>query len=138
MKYTYRFDNGETIVVDVDESWCELLQRSDTEMNSKDRHQERHTCSLDAMDFEGQAFAFTDSGFEEIFGIPEDEIEQEKRIREIINTYKALTESQKELFRAVFIRHEKIIDIAKRQGVSQPAVSRKIYRIRKNFEKFLK
>lgn len=138
MKYTYRFDNGETVEINVEESWNEILKNSDTEIGSKNRHQERHTCSLDGMNFEGQAFAYTDTGFEEIFGVSDEELARTQRSREILRTYQSLSASQKELFQAVFIRKERVIDIAEKEGVSQPAISGRIERIRKKFEKFLR
>lgn len=129
MKVKYSFNNGETVEIEVDSYWGEIILQFDREERNNDhketrgdrKYQSGSRLSLDAMNYEGESF----SDGTDILG---DLIKSE----ESKALHKAITElqpQQQQLLRRVFVDEEKIAHIAKEQGVTITAISMRLKKI---------
>lgn len=127
--YTYYFTDGTKSVVtakELGQEWINVL----TDMGEDDRKARynygRHNVPLSAFTYDGEKFADSNG---DLFIKLMQQIESEK----FDNVLDMLTDSQRELFEAIYYKERKIIDIAAEQGVCQPAISNRLDRIRKKF-----
>ena len=127
MKVRYEFVNGEISEIEVDESLGELLVDFDRQEYNNDHKETRRHVSLNGMDYEGALFASAAD--------TEKEAAQRDEAARLMQAIEALTPPQRELVRRVYFEQEKIVDIAREEGVSHVAVLdrlKRIYRKLKN------
>lgn len=126
MKVRYEFVNGEFSEIEVDESLGELLVDFDRqEYNNDHKETHRHT-SLDRMDYEGELFAAAAD--------TADEAARRDEAARLMQAIEALSPSQRELVRRVYFENEKIVDIAREEGVSHVAILDRLKRIYKKLK----
>ena len=134
MKITYNFANGETSVVEVSEEVGEIIMDSRRKEHADDERQRYHICcSLDGLDFEGEAFSDESCN-------PENELieklENELKNRRIADCLARLSVEQK---RRVLLKADgkTLEEIAAIEGCTPQAVFKSIKKAKKIFEKFL-
>lgn len=130
MRYTYKFVNGESISVEVSEEMLAVLQDEDRlESNNEQTNSKRpgRFVRLDAPGPDGKRMEIAD---------PQtlDPTEGEKRLRVAISQ---LSDSQRLLVQAIYFDGVSIVEYARREGVSQPAVSQRLQAARKKLRKIL-
>ena len=128
-KYTYYFNDGTKSTVEVSEELYKKLKDLDDEEESNNRRNTRRHSSIECLEENGIKFADKSS----------DICEQNNKkdiADKVDNIISSLTPSQYKLFEAVYYGKGKVIDIAEKQGVVQSAISNRLNRIRKKFEKF--
>ena len=121
--------DGRIIELEVAEEIGSFYLTSLEEEKRNERRETRRHTSLSQIDFEGEWF----SNGADILG---DLIRTENR-EKVRSALAKLTPIQRELLDRVYIRNEKIIDIARNQGVSQPAISQRVATAIKRFIKYL-
>lgn len=126
-KYCYRTATG-NVEIEVDEKWLETLKKLDTDSESNARKEHRHVCSLDHMDFEGEAFIDPNFNLEERFI---KEFEKEALMKAIDE----LKPAQKRVIMMFYFENKTQAEIASLLGVSQSAVSQRITTAEKNLKK---
>ena len=129
MKYEYITATGKT-EIEVDEEFYNLLITMDKEeFNSHRKHDRRRPVSLEDVEYEGEWFEDT----ADILGdlIIKEDTEQ------LCTAISHLSLKQQTLIDKVYFRYEKIIDIAREQGVSQSAISQRLATAIKKLKKFL-
>lgn len=136
MKVKYSFNNGETVEIEVDSYWGEIILQFDREERNNDhketrgdrKYQTGSRLSLEAMNYEGESFADGTDILGDLI-----KKEESKALNKAISE---LLTQQQELLRRVFEDEEKVVDIAREQGVSITAIRdrlKKIYaKLRKN------
>ena len=119
----------QTISVDVDEEWANIIIDLDRGEYNNDHTETRRHCSLDVYDVDGNYVA-SPSDIEAEYLDREDSerlhaaIEQlEPRQRQLINNY--------------YFKHMGLEDIAETEGVSFQAISQAIHRAEKKLKKLL-
>ena len=129
MRVRYEFSNGEFSEIEVDDSLGELLVDFDRQEYNNDHKETRRHVSLDGMDYEGALFASPDD--------PAAEVLKREELARLLRAMEALSPDQRELVRRVYFENQKIVDIAREQGVSHAAIHdrlKRIYqRIKNNF-----
>lgn len=129
MKITYTFVDGTTATIEVDENWGKiLLQLEKDDFNSQNKESRRHV-SLETMVYEGVFFATNDSFFETLFDGP-DEVEI------LYKAMEKLSQSQKELLKALYFEGLTQEEYAERKGVHRTAINKQHTRILKKIKKF--
>lgn len=126
MKVRYEFVNGEISEIEVDESLGELLVDFDRQEYNNDHKETRRHVSLDGVDYEGALFASAAD--------TEKEAAQRDEAVRLMQAMEALTPPQRELVRRVYFEQEKIVDIAREEGVSHVAVLDRLKRIYKKLK----
>ena len=126
MKVRYEFVNGEISEIEVDESLGELLVDFDRQEYNNDHKETRRHTSLDGMDYEGGLFASTAD--------TADEAARREEAARLMRAMEALSPSQRELVRRVYFENEKIVDIAREEGVSHVAILDRLKRIHKKLK----
>ncbi len=126
MKVRYEFVNGEFSEIEVDESLGELLVDFDRQEYNNDHKETRRHTSLDSMDYEGELFAAAAD--------TADEAARRDEAARLMQAIEALSPSQRELVRRVYFENEKIVDIAREEGVSHVAILDRLKRIYKKLK----
>lgn len=126
MKVRYEFVNGEISEIEVDKSLGELLVDFDRQEYNNDHKETRRHASLDGMDFEGGLFASAAD--------TADEAARREEAARLMRAMEALSPSQRELVRRVYFENEKIVDIAREEGVSHVAILDRLKRIHKKLK----
>ena len=120
MKIRYEFVNGEVSEIEVDESLGELLVDFDRQQYNNDHKETRRHVSLDGMDYEGELFTSA---------------EDTARLMEAM---KALSTSQRELLLKVYFEDQRIVDIARAEGVTKQSVHERLKRAIHKLKNFLR
>lgn len=128
MKIKYKFADGTTSEVEVDEELGAFITASRKEEANYNRKTRYHCVSLDFFDFEGEAFADEHSSPDELSA---DELSQQK-VEEFLNT---LTDTQR---RRLEMRMDglTISEIAKREGTYRWAIQECFEQLKKKAKKF--
>lgn len=128
MKINYKFADGTTSEVEVDEELGAFITASRREEANYNRKTRYHCVSLDFFDFEGEAFKDKHSSPDEVSA---DELSQQ-RVEEFLNT---LTDIQR---RRLEMRLDGLsfAEIARREGTYRSAIHACFEDIRKRAEKF--
>lgn len=126
MKVRYEFVNGEFSEIEVDESLGELLVDFERQEYNNDHKETRRHTSLDSMDYEGELFAAAAD--------TADEAARRDEAARLMQAIEALSPSQRELVRRVYFENEKIVDIAREEGVSHVAILDRLKRIYKKLK----
>ena len=126
MKYIY-FTATERCEIEVDEQFYDILHAMDKEEYNSDRkHSRRYPLSLSSTAYDGDWMADKTDILDEL--ISSEDCEQfHKALSE-------LTQGQQALVERVFIKNEKVVDVAQSLGVSQSAVSHQLQTIRKKLK----
>jgi len=126
MKIRYEFVTGEFSEIEVDDSLGELLVDFDRQQYTTDHKEPRRHVSLDGMEYEGELFAsVADTA---------DEVERREELAQLMRAMEALSPSQRELVQKVFFENQKIVDIAREEGVSHAAIHDRLKRIYKKIK----
>jgi RNA polymerase sigma-70 factor (ECF subfamily) len=128
MKITYQFAN-ETAEIDVSEEWGAVILDFDRrDYNTNQRETRRH-CSLDAYNLDDALLpSATNIENEYIFA------EQSDELRAAVAM---LSAEQQTLIRKIFLEKQKIVDIARVDGVSEAAVRNRLKKIYARLKKIL-
>lgn len=90
----------------------------------------RHTCSLEAFDFEGEVFVDPTAN-------PADAVEWKETVCALFAAIRTLQPQQQELIRRRYYNCERVTDIAREDGVSPNAVSNRLQKIHNALKKEL-
>lgn len=129
MKVRYEFANGEISEIEVDESLGELLVDFDRRQYNNDHKETRRHVSLDGMDYEGGLFASSADPLAEV-------LEREELAR-LLRAMEALSPEQRELILKVYFAQERLVDIARAEGVTEAAIRSRLKKIYARLKKFL-
>jgi RNA polymerase sigma-70 factor (ECF subfamily) len=127
MKIKYTFAD-ETIEIEIAEEWSELIIDLDRQEYNINHKETRRHYSLDACAYEGENFAVEDTAFEEL-------IAGENEEQKINRAISKLKPKQQKLIRAIYFEGIPVSEYAKREGVSQPAISQRLATAIKNLKK---
>ena len=98
----------------------------DRQQYNNDHKETRRHVSLDGMEYEGELFAsVADTA---------DEVERREELAQLMRAMEALSPSQRELVQKVFFENQKIVDIAREEGVSHAAIHDRLKRIYKKIK----
>lgn len=129
MRVRYEFINGEFSEIEVDDSLGELLVDFGRQEYNNDHKETRRHVSLDGMDYEGALFASPTD--------PATEVLKREETARLLRAIEALSPDQRELIRRVYFENQRIVDIAREQGVSETAIRNRLKKICAKMKKFL-
>lgn len=129
MRVRYEFVNGEISEIEVDDSLGELLLDFDRQEYNNDHKETRRHVSLDGMDYEGEMFASPAD--------PAAEVLKREELARLLRAMEFLSPDQRELIRRVYFENQKIVDIAREQGVTKQSVHERLSRALNKIKKFL-
>lgn len=130
MKIRYEFVNGEVSEIEVDESLGELLVDFDRQQYNNDHKETRRHVSLDGMDYEGELFTSAED--------TEGELLRREDTARLMEAMKALSTSQRELLLKVYFEDQRIVDIARAEGVTKQSVHERLKRAIHKLKNFLR
>lgn len=129
MKIRYEFVNGEIVEVEVEDGLGALLLEFDRLERNNNQTETRRHASLSEMDYEG---AFFDAGVD---------VDQEVRRRfscaELHHALQKLSPSQKKLVQKVFFMDQRLVELARTEGVSEAAIRNRLKKIYAKLKKYL-
>ena len=129
MRVRYEFVNGEFEEIEVDDSLGALLVDCDRqEYNNNNKETRRHV-SLEGMDYEGALFASPAD--------PAAEVLKREELARLLRAMEALSPDQRELIRRIYFENQRIVDIAREQGVTKQSIHERISRALNKIKKFL-
>ena len=134
MKIKYEFVTGETVEIEVEENWAELMVGMDMKEYSNDHKETRRHRSISVLGDEGSWLSDErPKTFLECSGIrvSDDDERFEK-------AYSSLTDKQKALYDEVYVRGLKLKEYAERAGISPAAATKMNKNIIKKFEEIFK
>lgn len=129
MRVRYEFVNGEWSEIEVEDSLGELLVELDRQEYNNDHRETRRHTSLDGMDYEGALFAAPDD--------PAADLLRQEDTARLLRAMEALSPSQQELVRRVYFKRERVVDIARAEGVSEAAIRNRLNKIYAKIKKLL-
>lgn len=129
-KYTYYFADGTKSTIEVEDKWYDILKEMDEAERKSRYNYDRHNKSASLFDYEGEAFVDDKAD-------PFENLMREKQREQLDAAISTLTDCQRELFEAYFVDGKKVTEIAEEQGVCHQAVSARVERIKRKFQKFL-
>lgn len=129
VEYAYHFSNGDKITVSVEESDCEQLTDLDRNEYNNNKKARRRGVSLEALNVDDNLFpANVDIARE---------VEEAELVAELLEAIGCLTEPQQELISKIFLEEVKPSEIAREQGVSKAAITRRMNRALQQLRKLL-
>ena len=129
MLYKYR-TAIETLSIDIDEEWINILEDMDREMENDDHTERRHCYHIEANKYEGVGYGYIDQEIEKLF-------EEPSLVEKLPAAIAKLQPQQQELIRRIFVKKEKKSDIAAEEGVSPAAITARLKKIYSALEKNL-
>ena len=130
MKITYEFLNGETVEVEAPDEVGELLIEIERDTYNGDRKETRRHSSIFVMEEQGVQF-------EDKAHNVESALEEGEEIENLLSAMEELLPQQRDLVQKVFYEELSIVEIARREGVSEAAVRNRLKKIYKKLEKIL-
>ena len=130
MKIRYEFVNGEVSEIEVDEGLGELLVDFDRQQYNNDHKEIRRHVSLDGMDYEGELFTSAED--------TERELLRREDTARLMEAMEALSPSQRELLLKVYFEDQRIVDIARAEGVTKQSVHERLKRAIHKLKNFLR
>ncbi|MCI8360629.1 MAG: sigma-70 family RNA polymerase sigma factor [Clostridiales bacterium] len=124
MNIRYEFTNGEISEIEVDETLGGLLVELDRQEYNNDHKETHRHVSLDGLDYEGALFASPDD--------PAAEVLRQEDAPRLLRAMEALSPSQRELVRRVYFKRERIVDIARTEGLTKQSIHKRLGRTLKN------
>ena len=128
MRVRYEFANGEFSEIEVDDSLGELLVDFDRQEYNNDHKETRRHVSLEGMDYEGALFASPDD--------PAAEVLKREETTRLLRAMEALSPDQRELVLKVYFENQRIMDIAREQGVTKQSVHERLSRALNKIKNF--
>ncbi len=128
MKINYAFAN-ESVEVDVDEAWGEMLMDMDRREYNNNQTETRRHVSLHEVDQEENCLPADYS--------LEDEILQKEEMKELVEALEILSPEQLKLVRAIYFEGKSVNSVSAELGIDHSAVSHRLRTIRKKLEKVL-
>lgn len=128
MKIKYEFAD-ETVEIEVTDEWGSILIDLDRQEYNNNQTQTRRHCSLDALNLDETLLPSDEDVLGDVITAEENE-----RLQWAIGQLKP---HQQDLVRRVHFKGEKLIDIAREQGVTRAALSIRMKVIYANLKKFL-
>lgn len=139
MKRIYFKDQqGNIVFADVTDEVAEQLKENRREQWRGDAYEEYHTTSLDAITDSGHEFEDVNADIESRLIAEEEEAERRFLMRKLRMVIPQLTALQKSTLRKLFVLNMTQAEIAREEGVSEQAVSERIFRIYGRLKKLLK
>lgn len=129
MKIKYEFVDGD-VELEVSDEWASVLAELDRLERNNDKKEKRRHYSLEACTYEGEDFM---SNCDLLRDLLETEMSNELQ-----NAIDKLQPQQKDLLFKVYVKHEKLSDIAKWEGVSKMAITNRMKKIYSKLKKILK
>lgn len=129
MKIKYEFAD-ETVEIEVSDEWGEILIDLDRQEYNNNHKEKRRHASLDAYDLDGTLFAADVDVETDALN----EIEKELLYAAI----EKLKPQQRALLRRVYFGGEKLLHIAREEGVSKVALTNRMTKIYDALKKYLK
>lgn len=130
MNIKYSFVNGESVEIEVDEKWKNIIDELNRKENNNNHKEKRRHLSYDTNPEAGEWLADEEQDPAYIF-----EVEIEKnRIR---GAFGKLNDNQKKLVWDIFVEEKGINTVAGENGVDHSAISHRVERIQKKIKKFL-
>lgn len=130
MKITYEFLNGDVIEVDVPDEIGEVSIEIDRDIYNSNRKETRRHNSINSMEEKGLQFQDESLNLETSL--------LEKEVTENLgDALKELLPQQRDLVHKVFYEELSIVEIARREGVSEAAIRNRLKKIYKKLEKIL-
>jgi len=121
--------NGIEQKVEVEKEVAEALIQAHRSEKANARYNERHTYSLDSLSYEGEAFAsYDDYMFEK-------ELTHKEKVKAVLGSMKP---KQAKLLFSIFFLNKTQQEIAKKENVSQAAISQRFSVSKENFQKMYK
>ncbi len=120
----------ETLSIDIDEEWINILEDLDREIENNDHKERRHCFHIEANTYEGAEYGYIDQNLEALF-------EEPSLAERLPAAIAKLQPQQQVLIDRIFVKREKKSDIAAEQGVSPAAISDRLKKIYKSLEKKL-
>lgn len=128
MKVSYQFV-CETVEVEVEEVWGEMLMDMDRREYNNDHKETRRHAPLYEMDQDDSLFPAKDN--------VEDEILRKEEMKALVQALNQLTPEQLKLLKKVYFEGKSVNSVAAELGIDQSAVSHRLRTIRKKLEKVL-
>jgi RNA polymerase sigma factor (sigma-70 family) len=129
VEYTYRFVTGEEVTIKIEQDELALLRELDRlDYNTHQKETRRHV-SLDA--------AGVSDIPDEKSPDPASALDVAEDMRALMQALMRLSRERRELLRAVFDADTPIVEIARKEGVSQSAISHRIMLLKKKLKKLL-
>ncbi len=128
MKVSYQFV-CETVEVEVEEVWGEMLMDMDRKEYNNDHKETRRHASLYELDQDDDCIPAKDN--------VEDEILRKEEMQALMQTLDQLTSEQLCLVKKVYFEGKSVNSVAEELGIDQSSVSHRLMRIRKKLEKVL-
>lgn len=127
MKFKYQFVN-ETVNVEVDEKWGDVLLELDRREYNNDQTETRRHASLSAMDYEGEVFIDPHADISAQLDLSE----AQEALRRAMDS---LLPQQKALLQKVFFEGIPAAEIARQEGVHKSSVHKRLQRIFEQLKK---
>lgn len=128
MKVKYEFAT-ETVDLEVDEIWGEMLMDMDRMEYNNDHKETRRHASLDELNLDDTLLPSKDN--------VEGEILRNEEMAELIKAFELLTPEQLGLVKKVYFEGKSVNSVAAELGIDHSAVSHRLRTIRKKLEKVL-
>ena len=129
MKIKYEFVDGD-VELEVSDEWASVLAELDRLERNNDKKEKRRHYSLEACTYEGEDFMADCDLLRDLL-----ETEMNNELKNAINE---LQPQQKDLLFKVYVKREKLSDIAKLEGVSKMAITNRMKKIYSKLKKRLK
>lgn len=129
MKIQYKFAT-ETVTIEVDDRWGELLVDLNRQEYSNDHKETRRHSSMDALAEQGIQFTVEQDALAALFQEPN----RAEMLREAVRTLKP---AQQRLVQAVYYDGVSVKDYAAREGVDPSAITHRLRTIKNKLKKLL-
>ena len=130
MKYEYK-SATEIIVIEISKEWNEILTELDRKERNNDHTETRRHSTLNNNVDDAGWLAVEDLNIEALLG--KKEISNVERLH---STFKYLSDSQKALLKDLYVNGLTETQIAKKEGVTQQAISCRLRKIFKKIKKY--
>lgn len=120
----------ETLSIDIDEDWLNILEDLDREIENNDHKERRHCYHIEANTYEGAEYGYIDQNIEALF-------EEPSLAERLPKAIAKLQPQQQVLIDRIFVKKEKKSAIAAEEGVSPAAITDRLKKIYKALEKIL-
>ena len=137
MKYKYMFVD-ESVEIELDEKWVELLKDLDRTEASNDKKERRRHCTLSVKGSDGAWLRDSEYDPWEMIGRETTAMKRDRERRQMKETYQMLTPTQKQTVLDMSKKGLSRREYARRLGVSPQAIDKRISQIQKKYEEISK
>jgi len=121
MKIKYQFAD-ETVEIEVSDEWGNILIDLDRQEYNNDHKETRRHYHFEACAYEGATFAMEDENLHRLF-------EDDSLAAALPGAIAQLQPQQRDLLRRIYKKGEKLADVAREEGISKAAVTRRLQKI---------